>query len=375
MLEVPSMKRFIKSVVLVSLPALLLVFSIMELFFRFVIPACEPPITRFDENYRMLMYDQSLAESGLYTVGKLAEQRGRWRINNHGWNSPLNYNTNKTRTRVAVIGDSYVEAIQVDSDKSYPSLLRKALRDTIDVYSFGISGASLSHYLHMFRYTLDLFDPDIIVINVVHNDFHESIHNLDPEQEHMLTLDIQGADVREVEPVAYVPSKFRRLVRKSAFARYLFLNLKVNNLFKSIRRRDRPAYDANVEMTEVTERAELIRKGAAYVLRGLRLESKGKRLILIVDAPRTDIYESRLDDSEVLFLNRMLAELCERSSLEFLDLTESMAADYAASGKRFDSKTDMHWNEYGHGFVARQVLRKLFPDSMPPPIPPEGESR
>jgi hypothetical protein len=328
----------------------------LEVVFRTVIPASEFPLVKFDPEHRILLFENRVATEGTFTLGKRAEIRGRWRINNYGWNSPVDYDPQKTQPRLVVIGDSFVEAFQVDNDKSFISLLRESLSDSMEVYSFGISGSQLSQYLQMYRYAAKVFDPDVVVITVVHNDFDESIFNLKPDKSIYLTLDIKDGAVTERPPDAYVPSRIKRLLRHSALVRYLSQNLKIG-LTNTVVRHKNDQYAANVEVRSLQQNAEMIRKATSYILERFRDESDGRRIIFLMDAPRQDIYDNRLDKSEVLFLNRMFQELCVEYGFELLDLTDSMSHAYAANGKVFNPDTDGHWNEYGHGFVADQVLR------------------
>ena len=59
--------------------------------------------------------------------------------------------------------------------------LREKLHSQFDVYGFGKSGAPLSQYLQMTRYVIKHFDPEIIVINVIRNDFDESLRRVWPQ--------------------------------------------------------------------------------------------------------------------------------------------------------------------------------------------------
>ena len=93
-------------------------------------------------------------------------------INNEGWNNEIKYIQNKTNYRIAIIGDSYVEAFQVDVNESFPSLLQINFPD-IEVYSFGISGSPLSNYYQMIKYVSKKFNTDLYIINMVNNDYDE----------------------------------------------------------------------------------------------------------------------------------------------------------------------------------------------------------
>ena len=221
------MAKFIKNAITITLPALIILLFMLELFFRFVIPAMDRPRTCFDDGDRILKFCPD-AGTGRATFGKFAQQRGRWEINDHGWNSPIAYRTEKDRPRIAVIGDSYIEAFHVDTDKSYPSLMRAEIGDRHDVYSYGISGASLSEYLNISRYVNRHFDPDVVIFNIRYNDFAESVFELNPADTHMLMISITDSSVTETEPRPnYSFSQFslkRRILRKSAIARYLIIN-------------------------------------------------------------------------------------------------------------------------------------------------------
>ncbi len=171
--------KTLKNIFLISLPAVFILLLLLELFFRVVIPATDPPMGFFNEEERMY-YFSNQREEGQITIGRFAQIKARWHINNEHWNYPIDFAQVIDRPLIAVIGDSYIEAFQVDADEKYPFLLRNRLEPDYEVYAFGKSGAPLSHYLHVSRYVDRHFDPDILIFNMVHNDFEESIYELYP---------------------------------------------------------------------------------------------------------------------------------------------------------------------------------------------------
>jgi hypothetical protein len=356
------MVKFIKNVVFITLPALVVLLVILEVFFRFAIPAMERPRPCFDAEEGIFKYCTDAGE-GLATFGKFAQQRGHWRINNHGWNSSIDYGEEKDRPRIAVIGDSYVEAFHVDVDRSYPSLIRAEIGDRCDVYSFGISGAPLSEYLNISRYVTRNFDPDVLIITIRYNDFAESILELNPGAIHMLMVSVTDSTVTETTPRAnYSFSQFsptRRLLRKSAIVRYLIINLKVQQAIHDMLKKR--TYAGNIEFDAVTENRELVEVATAYVFRCLREENPERRVIIVMGAPRHDIYAGTVEGSPLLTLNSLVARLSSANGFELLDLTEPMMKDYEANRTPFNSPWDFHWNEYGHSFTARQVLSLGLP--------------
>jgi hypothetical protein len=227
------MKNFIKNFLLLTIPCLLVIFVLLELVFRFVIPAANKPDLLFDRNDEIIHFDASTNRQGMFTVGKFAQQRGRWSVNNFGWNSPVNYKQKKDgKLRIAVIGDSFIESLMVDNTKTYPSLLRDYSSDSWEVYPFGISGAPLSQYLHMSRYAARLFDPDIFVINIVYNDFDESLSSFKGNP-YFKKLDIDSNNkVSEVKPLPYKLAFYEKVLKRSALVRYMYDNLKLRYVLK-----------------------------------------------------------------------------------------------------------------------------------------------
>ena len=96
-------------------------------------------------------------QTGTWVVGFYGEVQGKYHINGQGWNSPHEYTADKPdgTLRIAVIGDSFIEAMQVDVDETYAALTEQALSadgvcpgyDRVEVYSFGFGGAQQGNFL------------------------------------------------------------------------------------------------------------------------------------------------------------------------------------------------------------------------------------
>ena len=127
-------------------------------------------------------------------VGPLGRNAARWKINNHGWNSDIDYDYVSKDTnlhRIAVIGDSYVEALNVNPDENFIAYLR-SLSNSDEVYSFGIGGSPFSQYLHFARYADMMYDPDLFIILLTKNDFDESLVELGDFRNLLLYMDQCG---------------------------------------------------------------------------------------------------------------------------------------------------------------------------------------
>jgi hypothetical protein len=96
------------------------------------------------------------------------------KINNFGFRNDHDYDV-KEQNIVSVIGDSYVEAVQVPFSKTFYNILEENIDNKFKIYSFGFSGAPLSQYLKWAEFSVDKFNVSHLIINVVANDFDESL--------------------------------------------------------------------------------------------------------------------------------------------------------------------------------------------------------
>jgi hypothetical protein len=358
------MRKFFKNILLVTLPACLFLFAALEIIFRIFIPASQIPNVMFDNEYRILKYDKTAVPEGYASFGKKGEYRFKWRINNEGWNSPVDYPEKRSgKTRIAVIGDSYTEAFQVNNDSIFSNLLQAKLGDSYEVFTFGMSGAPLSQYLHMSRYVTRKFDPDILVINVVHNDFDESLREIKKE-DYFLTLSIDSSGiVTENEPPinAYQPNPFKRILSRSATVRYFTFNMNIPAKIQAIKNhKDDNTFNANIKVGKTQELTHKIEIATKYIVEKFKNENIDRRVIFVIDAPRADIYAGKIDSSNVLFLEKILQTVCELNHVEFLSLTHIFQKDFEKYNRAFNAPYDYHWDEYGHLIVGIALEKSFF---------------
>jgi len=152
-----------------------------------------------------------------------------YRINGQGWNSGIgDYARDRTPgvMRIAVIGDSYVEAFQVAYDASMAEKLGGELTAAgrrAEVYRFGISGAPLSQYVHIAEREVIQYRPDWIVVNVVDNDFDESYRFVQSRYtSYFLKFRIEDGKVAgDLQPTPWRDGPVERL-RHTATIRFFF---------------------------------------------------------------------------------------------------------------------------------------------------------
>jgi hypothetical protein len=232
-----------------------------------------------------------------------------------------------------------------------------------------MSGAALSQYLQMSRYVNKYFKPDVFVINVVHNDFDESLFSVRSDP-YFLEIEIVGSEPRE-SMLANFPVSAKsttKLVFKSSIFRYLWHNLNFDRQLtelgltwyqngaaqQQLRAHAQPTKDS----LEANHRD--IVKAVDYIVRKMRAEDSGKELIFLLDAPRRDIYRGTLHESEVLWMNKLIKQLCEYYNCKYVDLTEPFLKSYEKNKVKFNSDYDYHWNEEGHKLAAEHLYQSLI---------------
>lgn len=312
-------------------------------------------------------------QHGIYRVRN--EIPSEYRINANGWNSfHKHYDRDKHgKYRIAVIGDSYVEALNVDYRRSTAEQLESMLGDRFEVYRFGISAAPFSQYYQMLRREALTFDPDLVIISLVHNDFDESYKfHRGRFTSSFLKLHLEhGAVKSEIEPMEYKESRMEWL-RHSALFRYLFYQRQFNATLEQLKiailkdpRFKEPQYQANVDISGL--KSDFVNDMIAtdYLMDKIKsLSAQRKfRILFMMDGDRQSIYEGAhskdLYEKGVLKLNSMVKGMCDRYEFPFIDLHPVFERDYDLHRRRFDSPVDGHWNEYAHTIVAKTLFQYL----------------
>jgi hypothetical protein len=304
--------------------------------------------------------------SGQCSFGKFCYKQGTWQINNEGWNNTYNY-INNNKPTIAIIGDSYIEAFQVDVGKSLGPLVHKKISSLFNVYSFGTSGAPLSQYLQIARYVNRKFQPKIIALNLIHNDFNESIS---AEQYSKVYLRYRKMNdsvfIEDTIEKFHKPSPLSTLIKKFAFGRYLIHNLKIQemhwySIFKNTNDSDTAQFNANIDVQKVKSQQNDIRIVTEQILLQFKKEFPTARLILLIDGLRKEIYQNiPYEQSNIVWMNTMVKELAQKHSIELVDLTHAFALDYSKNKTHFESTYDWHWNEYGHQIVAYALYKQIL---------------
>jgi len=349
------MKKLLKVLGLYTLLLLVIPFLILEGAFR-LLPVADPPyllpvnaanpVARFEPN-----------RDYVYGANWNFAIRSHKHSNNYGFNHYADYDPQAKTPLLAVIGDSFVEAHEVDAGKSAAELLHASRHGAGRVYSFGISGAPLSTYLAYADWARLNFRPDALAVVVIANDFDESLLKYKDEPR-LYYFNDSGLLVR----VDYQLSPLKKLMRHSAFLRYLQHHMLLSHRLAALEKRLTGEVGPDYEQT-MAQRMPDMRRAVDYFLAQLPERSglEPAKIALILDADRPAIYsEAELARSEKGYFEQMrgyIGAQARRRGFEVIDLKPVFIARYKREGQRFEFPTDKHWNELGQRVVAQELER------------------
>jgi len=316
---------------------------------------------------------------------KLANKK---KVNGEGFLNIKNYLGRKdrnNRTLVSVVGDSYIEAASVrDIDTFYYHLDQSS--KALDVYSFGFSGAPLSQYLMWANYSKINYDNQGLVINIVGNDFDESLKKYKFAggfhyyvEQPSGDLDLVRADfTQRCQRNYWGPKKFLdcHILLKSSLFRYLIYNMKmlaVLSDFKNLIRNILPDESPEKFLGNVSAQVSQEREQDSYLaidaffrdlpeLSGL----KENQILFIVDGIRGDrIYKSKLftDTHKKSYFEKMRGYFFNRANeygYEYIDMNPIFLQHFKKHGKKFEFPFDAHWNDTAHKLVAEKIKSSSF---------------
>lgn len=369
----PRWRAFVQNAALVvaSFAVVLLLFEFVV--FRFILLAPDvPERTTIGGVVRYVP-----GQSGVHRVQD--DVAAPFTINAQGWNSShRSYLLERTPDvpRIAVIGDSMVEAFQVPPQESFVEQMEQRFSadgQRVEAYRFGMGGAPLSQHITVLESEVLKYAPDVVVVLLIHNDFHESFYRGDAEalsaptakRSMFMRLQLdQGRVVREVPPSPYVRTwtdTFRQL------ATYRFLRYREQLSLPFITaailgEANREQMIANVYVSDIERNIAGIRTATDHIFGRLASVSRehGIRLLLAMDGHRAAIYDGSPAGQEApLALNAIAAEFAARHEIPFIDLHPYFEAHWRQHRQRFEFPSDGHWNRLGHQIAAEAIHSHL----------------
>jgi hypothetical protein len=306
---------------------------------------------------------------------------------------PRSFKKNK-RYRIAVLGDSMVQAIQVPDDAVFTRLMEKAV-DKIEVLNFGVSGYGTTQELLMYEILVERFNPDLVV--VMANGFNDPFDNSIRLQElgggasqeiHLRPFYVKGpqGELTLVDPI--LPEETKKKSRFRSVKSFLkkFLIVRLGNdirrdgwtrVWGSFNRRrnaagkHQAAVETKIPLESVSREIEKREKSPdwqeawaltaeIFKLFAEKVKENGSQLV-IVSCPSepVDIVQ---DTEKLSALDENLKHIAGELGVDFWAMTPDFR--YYIQEKKLDPPhlhftRDGHWRDLGHRVVADSLLKFL----------------
>lgn len=281
-------------------------------------------------------------------------------INNAGFRNNQDYTTAHNNPLIAVIGDSYVEAIQVDYENTFYGRLSNDLDGLATVYSFGFSGAPLSQYLTWAKHAVDHYNAEYLTFNIISNDFDESMLKYGQRPGFYQYQECQSGLMCNKRN-DYEIGNFRPIIARSALLRYLVFNVHILEMIANFNTEAEPVHYIGNVLESVDP---VVNSDSKMVIdlffRDLQdIGISAENISFLVDGRNYDTTDSRFDLSFFGQMRQYFFEVSAKNDYTTIDLKKHFDIHYSENGKHFESKADAHWNELGHEIAGHQ-LKNLY---------------
>lgn len=274
----------------------------------------------------------------------------RFHINGSGFNNPHEYVVERSPglARIAVVGDSFVEAFQVNPEEAFFSVLGSGLEaDGIhaQVYSFGVSGFGTAQVYRLIQDTVLSYLPDMVVYVFIRNDVTDSSPCLDRAawtQQYDLTDDGR----LEALPVGhYTVTWWSNLLKESRLFRYLFYQRRLLELIRNWRQP--PAGPVLRGTGDCADRSWRIVEALLAEMKG-RLERRGIPLVVLWQGDNDPNYAADVREG--------LKQITARQGIQLIDPSPAFEAEAGIQVRSFRIPGDGHWNADGHRVVGKVLV-------------------
>lgn len=316
--------------------------------------------------------------------------------------------------RIAILGDSFSEAMHVPMEQTFWSLLERKLQDCnafpgkkVEVINFGVSGYGTAQELMTLRQRVWDYSPDLVVLAfTTYNDIYDNSRALSRTQEVPYFV-YRNGELTYDDSFRNSRTYLQRDSRLNRLGRWIHNSLRVVQLvhyvqfvaklkltdWRNKRRMAaaapakpvngaavsvRNAEDIGIDNMIYIEPRDDNWKEAWHVTEGLikqireDVAQKKARFVLITLSNAIQVYPDaavrqkfleHVGADTIFYPNLRLQALAQREQIEFLDLAQPMQT-YADQNKVFlhgfgSDLGNGHWNGSGHALAAELIAKKL----------------
>lgn len=301
------------------------------------------------------------------------------RMNSFGWRDKEWSVTKPEGTyRIAVLGDSIVEGLQVESDRTFLALAERRMNDAgnpkVELMNFGRGSCCATEELLILKSDVEKFSPDMVALFFMpHNDIQDvSRETAHPKARPYYTIPDDGKLVLDTSFAESREYKIKRFINWPK--QHSALLSLVTDRFNAVRQHQatletktpKRGYmslctdDPEPKAKENYELAKTLIKAIAE-----RCQERGAKFLLVtVDLPAympqvEKEFQSVVPSYDGNFFEDDLGEFAESIGAECLGLQRLLRKAYEAQGTEFHWETWGHWNYKGHEIVADAFAEKL----------------
>lgn len=282
--------------------------------------------------------------------------------------------------RVLVLGDSFMEAVQVPFDSAFSAILQRTLPPVngrkIEVINAGVSGWGTDDALRYFDHYGRKYSPDLVVLAMtLHNDISDNLR----ERWHSArsgSLQVQQVPAmsawkfRELQLKAFLASHFHlyQLLRRVKHEREMAragaeLNAHVVALFRNPQP---PEIEYGFNLTEQLIgrlQSQVADAGSKLVVVLLPIVYQLSDTTFTQFVARAGVAAEQMD---AMLPQQRIREAAARHGVPVIDLLPAFRAAVERDKAQLYIEWDGHWNEAGHRLAAEVVVHELVNSEILP---------
>ena len=324
----------------------------MLLFFIGIVIIGEVSLRLFSNDQKEYS-DKSIMDEELGWLPK-ADYSSSYKMQTHGDNPiewEVNYETanygfrtwpdiDSEKPKVLLIGDSFVQAVEVSTDKTFYSYIADSL--DVEIFAFGQAGyGTLQQKMILSKY-INQIDPKLIILQTCDNDFVDNHAPLEHNSSYKVGLRRPYYDLEGSLVYKKTMASWKEFVDNSQFLG--LLRRKIENAFFKIR--GKSSQDLMAELGDKYQPYSDAQKITSIVLKEMKKVAGETPLV----AFSASSYEPQLS---------AFRKLSESAEIPFYDSIGVKIIEASWHMKKVFSSDGFHWSEDGHHRVANLLITDL----------------
>jgi hypothetical protein len=249
-----------------------------------------------------------------------------------------------------VVGDSHVEALQVQDRETMGSVLERRLRDVgrpVNVLQYGIGGAAAPMYCLAAPFLLKRWQPAWVVVLLNRNDlgyaaFEGTAHFALAPDNSVSLVGPRGLTYLGPDNLNISSSGLQNVFRHSVIATLIYRR------YKELRNQADPSSDASGNSLRTKHPIALAPEISVSELK----KAYGSRLLIAYD-PEPE------GAQDAVAVERQVLRSCETQAVPCFSLRDALAPDRLPRGFHNTAPNVGHYNATGHRLVARALFEDL----------------